>query len=71
MTEIFIEGVERSIKCAMQTKGKTDWLGMESAIRDVFKANVENEINNFQALNYISEIVGAFTGRGFPAIGGE
>lgn len=46
---------------------KVDWIGLESAIRDVYADRREGRLTDAEALDLISEYVGAFTRRGEPA----
>lgn len=43
---------------------KLDWLKYESAQRLIFQLYVGNTINDHQCLVALSELLGAFTGRG-------
>lgn len=47
-------------------KGKTNWLGIEQAIRAVIFDVAQNENDALDGIRLISDILGRGTGRGYP-----
>jgi hypothetical protein len=45
-------------------KLKTDWLGLEHALREVLRGYRHNEFSSVNAMKYIDGYIGAYTLRG-------
>lgn len=64
---ITIDELKIEIRKADKDNSKVlDWLKLERIIRQIYDLRAQGTITDYQSLIYISDILGAVTGRGYP-----